>query len=141
MPMNFSYGLGIKNACIGNQGYEASMCLLLCRACQTLAQIHEVFKDYVMERRGDKIKRECMNGDYFVGKKALEVGLIDQIGTAQHVLPERFGKGVTLNLVNPRRMVWPWSFGQDSQSGLVSSILDNIQDRMEEQMLRSRYGL
>jgi ClpP class serine protease len=82
-----------------------------------------------------------MNGDFFVGRRACELGLIDHIGTAQHVLPERFGKDVTLNLVNPRKMVWPWSFGQDSQSGLVSSILDNIQDRMEEAMLRSRYGL
>jgi hypothetical protein len=49
----------------------------------TLADIHEVFKDYVRERRRDKIKGkegEVFSGDFFVGKHAVDLGLVDKVG-------------------------------------------------------------
>ncbi|WP_345607211.1 S49 family peptidase [Pseudonocardia adelaidensis] len=55
-------------------------------------QLHEMFQDWVVARRGDRLreKDELFTGEVWTGAKAVELGLVDGLGTARAVLGERF---------------------------------------------------
>jgi signal peptide peptidase SppA len=55
-------------------------------------QLHTMFQDWVVARRGDRLrnKDELFTGEVWTGAKAVELGLVDGIGTARGVLGERF---------------------------------------------------
>ena len=55
-------------------------------------QLHEMFRDWVVTRRGDRLASdvELFNGEVWTGARAAEVGLVDGLGTARAVLTERF---------------------------------------------------
>jgi signal peptide peptidase SppA len=55
-------------------------------------QLHTMFQEWVVARRGDRLreKDELFTGEVWTGAKALELGLIDGLGTARGVLGERF---------------------------------------------------
>lgn len=56
-------------------------------------QLHEMFQDWVCERRGDRLNtdgNDLFTGEVWTGARALELGLVDGLGTARGVLSERF---------------------------------------------------
>jgi signal peptide peptidase SppA len=55
-------------------------------------QLHTMFRDWVVARRGDRLRNEdeLFTGEVWTGAKAVELGLVDGIGTARGVLGERF---------------------------------------------------
>ncbi len=56
-------------------------------------QLHAQFADWVRERRGDRLTpgdTELFDGEVWTGRRALELGLVDGLGTARAVLAERF---------------------------------------------------
>src|SRR3954452_20857593 len=55
-------------------------------------QLHEMFKQWVVSRRGDRLRSgaELFDGEVWTGARAVEFGLIDGLGTARVVLTERF---------------------------------------------------
>jgi signal peptide peptidase SppA len=55
-------------------------------------QLHTMFKEWVVARRGDRLreKDDLFTGEIWTGAKAVELGLVDGIGTARAVLGERF---------------------------------------------------
>ena len=55
-------------------------------------QLHQMFQDWVVERRGDRLRgtAELFNGEIWTGARAVELGLVDGLGTARAVLSERF---------------------------------------------------
>ena len=55
-------------------------------------QLHEMFRDWVVARRGDRLASdvELFNGEVWTGARAAEMGLVDGLGTARGVLTERF---------------------------------------------------
>lgn len=53
-------------------------------------QLHTMFRDWVTERRGDKLQGDLFTGEVWTGSRALELGLVDGLGTARGVLGERF---------------------------------------------------
>src|SRR4051812_21535641 len=55
-------------------------------------QLHELFRDWVRERRGDRLAAdsELFTGEVWTGARAVELGLVDGLGTARTVLAERF---------------------------------------------------
>ncbi|MFC5231547.1 S49 family peptidase [Pseudonocardia zijingensis] len=55
-------------------------------------QLHTMFKDWVTTRRGDRLQKkdELFTGEIWTGAKAVELGLVDGLGTARGVLEERF---------------------------------------------------
>jgi signal peptide peptidase SppA len=55
-------------------------------------QLHEMFRDWVVARRGDRLSSdvELFNGEVWTGARAVELGLVDGLGTARGVLTERF---------------------------------------------------
>jgi signal peptide peptidase SppA len=55
-------------------------------------QLHEMFRAWVVARRGDRLASdvELFNGEVWTGARAAEMGLVDGLGTARGVLTERF---------------------------------------------------
>jgi signal peptide peptidase SppA len=56
------------------------------------SQLHELFVDWVKERRGDRLSSTegLFTGDIWLGSKALELGLIDGLGSLREVIAERY---------------------------------------------------
>ena len=102
-------------------------------------QIHENFISYVKSRRKSKIKEkdfdEVFSGLFWVGSKAIELGLADGIGSINDVIKERFGKNAKVKYINQKK-----SF---LQKKLSSSLIDSdlILQRIEEKFMWSRFGL
>ena len=101
-------------------------------------QIHENFIEYVMKRRGKKISKseesEIFSGLFWVGKKGVELGLADGIGSINSVLMEKFGKKVKIKIIDQKK-----SFLQKRLSSSINS--NDILNRLEEMIMWSRYGL
>jgi signal peptide peptidase SppA len=56
------------------------------------SQLHELFVEWVKERRGSRLSdgENLFTGDVWLGAKALGLGLIDGIGNLREVIAERF---------------------------------------------------
>lgn len=67
--------------------------------------IHEEFRDWVVRRRGEKLKAdqsELFNGDVWLGRRAAELGIVDGIGTLRDVVQKRFPEA-TIEMTGPHR--------------------------------------
>jgi signal peptide peptidase SppA len=56
------------------------------------AQLHELFVEWVKQRRGDRLAstEELFTGDVWLGGKALDLGLVDGVGNFREVIAKRF---------------------------------------------------
>lgn len=60
-------------------------------------QLHGMFRDWVLQRRGDRLRSDRLDegsdlfsGEVWTGARAVELGLVDGLGTARGVLTERY---------------------------------------------------
>ena len=70
------------------------------------AEIHDGFKDWVRQRRGRLLKADdatLFNGEFWTGKRGLELGLADGLGELRTTLQARYGTKVRLPVIGPRR--------------------------------------
>ena len=67
-------------------------------------ELHQLFIEWVRERRGTALDEsaELFTGEVWTGRRALELGLVDGIGTAREVLSQRFPDAEPVG-VEPRR--------------------------------------
>jgi signal peptide peptidase SppA len=111
--------------------------------------VHDSFKDIVRDRRAGKLKADedtLFNGEFWTGRRALELGLIDGIGELTAVMKERFGDKVRFRPVGPRQSwikrklgtAWPGSGAASSHAGAIAGDLLAV---IEERALWSRFGL
>ncbi len=102
-------------------------------------ELHQDFIDVVEESRGSKLNKnsgiELFSGEFWTGKKAKELGLIDGLGNADQILREKFGEEVEIK-----------KFGKPK--GWLSKKLSSSQDYpdklisiLEERSIWQRYGL
>jgi serine protease SohB len=110
--------------------------------------IHEGFIALVKGRRGAALvgpESGLFTGEYWTGRKALELGLVDQIGDLRGTLRKRYGDNVAMPLVSAERGLFgrrvpgveargfaPWS-GVGFAEEIVSAL--------EARALWARYGL
>ena len=106
-------------------------------------QIHENFISYVKNRRGLKLnenqQNEIFSGLFWVGQKAIDLGLADEMGSIYEIINKRFGKKAKIKIIDQKK-----SFIQRRLSSSVpNSIIDadKIIEKLEEKALWSRYGL
>jgi serine protease SohB len=117
-------------------------------------EIHDDFIALVKSRRGDKLNgpdSDLFTGEYWTGRRALELGLIDAIGDMRSVLRERFGdKVVTPVVAADRGLLGRRLFGRSelSQAGFAqgsffgqSGLADDTISALEARALWARYGL
>ena len=68
--------------------------------------MHESFIAHVRARRGRRLKgadEELFSGEFWSGRQAIALGLIDGLGDLRGVLRDRFGERVRIRPVAPRR--------------------------------------
>jgi signal peptide peptidase SppA len=112
--------------------------------------VHRSFIDMVKERRGDKLKnddKKLFTGEFWSGKTALELGLIDGLSDVRAKMREVFGEDVRFKLVAPSTS---W-FRRKKNVAIGSSACDfslwpeglaaDVISAVEERALWSRFGL
>ena len=101
-------------------------------------ELHQDFIDVVEESRGSKLKKESgielFSGEFWSGKKAIELGLIDGIGNAEQILREKFGEKVQIKKFEKTKgwLAKKLSTSEDHADKLVSIL--------EERSIWQRYG-
>ena len=102
-------------------------------------ELHQDFIDVVEESRGSKLNKnsgiELFSGEFWTGKKAKELGLIDGLGNADQILREKFGEEVEIKKFGKPKgwLAKKLSSSQDHTDKLISIL--------EERSIWQRYGL
>ena len=108
--------------------------------------VHESFKGMVRKRRRGKLRAdedELFSGQFWTGRKALELGLIDGIGDLRTVMRERFGDKVKLRPIALRRSWWQRRSGIFSGAAAAGPAdwADGALAAVEERLWWNRFGL
>ena len=104
-------------------------------------ELHETFKRYVRERRGDRLKgsaRTLFSGEFWTGERALDLGLIDGIGDARSVMREKLGERVRF-MATARRQSLRTLLARSASP--ADGLAHDIVGALEERLLWQRYGL
>lgn len=110
--------------------------------------VHQTFIGMVKARRGDKLPdKDLFTGEFWTGKTALELGLIDGLSDLRSKMREVFGDDVRFKLVAPstswfrrKRGVFAQAAGFDLglwPGGLAADVISAVEARA----LWSRFGL
>ena len=101
-------------------------------------ELHKDFIDVVEKSRSKKLKKdkgiELFSGEFWSGRKSLELGLIDGIGTADQILREKFGDDVNIKKFEKSK---GWLSQKLSSS---SNQVDQIASILDERSIWQRYG-
>ncbi|HEY3607145.1 MAG TPA: S49 family peptidase [Pseudonocardiaceae bacterium] len=111
-------------------------------------ELHEQFVAWVRERRGDKLTGatdDLFSGEVWTGAKAVELGLVDGLGTLRGVLDKRYPNAHVVS-VEPRRSVLAriGVGGAAARLGLGGAPGDQVLallDLLEQRATWSRFGL
>ncbi|MEZ5841303.1 MAG: S49 family peptidase [Hyphomicrobiales bacterium] len=109
--------------------------------------VHDAFIDLVRSRRGELIRGEdrlIFSGEFWSGRRAIELGLADRIGDLRSVMRERYGEKVVLRPVAVDRSPWRWrsaSVGALAGGPAATGLAEEAIAALEERALRARFGL
>ncbi|HEX3786763.1 MAG TPA: S49 family peptidase [Pseudonocardiaceae bacterium] len=120
-------------------------------------ELHAQFVEWVVSRRGDKLAGgphepgdDLFSGEVWTGVKAVELGLIDGLGTLRSVITERYPDAQVM-VAEPRRpLLTRLGVGGTSAAagGLLSGLLGSpaeqllgVLDAVEQRATWSRFGL
>ena len=111
-------------------------------------ELHDQFVAWVRQRRGDKLTGttdELFSGEVWTGAKAVELGLVDGLGTLRGVLDKRYPNAHVVS-VEPRRSVLAriGVGGAAARLGLGGAPGDQllaVLDLLEQRATWSRFGL
>ena len=99
--------------------------------------LHQDFIDVVEKSRSNKLKKtigiELFSGEFWSGRKAKELGLIDGIGNADQILREKFGDKIIIKKFEKAKGWLARKLSSENHADQVISIL-------EERSIWQRYG-
>ena len=99
--------------------------------------LHKDFIEVVENSRLNKLKKdsgiELFSGEFWSGRKAKELGLIDGIGNAEKILKEKFGEDVIIKKFEKQKGWLARKLSSESHTDKVISII-------EERSIWQRYG-
>ena len=102
-------------------------------------ELHQEFIDVVEESRKTKLKKdigvELFSGEFWSGRKAKDLGLIDEIGNANHILREKYGEDIEIKKFEKSKS---WLSKKLSSS---NDHLDQLANILDEKSIWQRYGL
>ncbi len=110
------------------------------------SEMHESFRALVRERRGGKLKGDdavLFSGEFWTGRRARELGLIDGLGDLRAILRDRYGKNVRFKVFGAESGWLRRRLGLAGQErrGVAGEALDGLVDALEERANWARYGL
>jgi serine protease SohB len=116
-------------------------------------EIHEDFIALVKSRRGGRLngpENDLFSGEYWTGRRALELGLVDSIGDLRGILRERFGDKVAMPLIAADRgLLGRRLFGAVGNAplpaglaaGFTAGFAEDVISALEARAIWARYGL
>lgn len=109
--------------------------------------VHDTFIELVKERRGARLADDpdLFTGLFWTGKKALELGLVDELGDMRSFLIRRYGPRTRMKLITQRRGLFGQRlgfFGIGADAGdIASAASSGLIEAAEEKALWDRFGL
>lgn len=116
--------------------------------------IHDQFKAWIKERRGDRLtagERKLFSGEFWTGRMAKELGLVDDLGEIRAICRAKFGDNVQLPVVNQPKSWLQRKLGLDGRSdgrapdlsagSLGEDFARGAIAAAEERLAWQRYGL
>ena len=101
-------------------------------------ELHQDFIDVVEEGRGSKLNKtsgiELFSGEFWTGKKAKDLGLIDGLGNADQILRKKFGEEIEIKKFGKTK---GWLAKRLSSS---EDYADKLISILEERSIWQRYG-
>jgi signal peptide peptidase SppA len=108
------------------------------------SEIHESFKSFVKQRRGERLKKrkdkELFSGDVWTGPKAVDLGLIDGIADLRSFMRDKFGDKVKFKLFEERKSWLQKRLGLGASSASADAV-EAMLKAAENKAQWSRYGL
>lgn len=110
------------------------------------SDIHEQFKDWVRERRGDKLQgdeKDLFEGAFWTGERALDYGLIDGIGDYRSVIKDKCGEDIKFKEFKADKGLVPSVLGSRAVKILNgdASWSDDLLETLESKNIWGRYGI
>ena len=108
-------------------------------------QLHGLFREWVVARRGDRLDRaaaqgaELFDGEVWTGARALELGLVDGLGTARGILTERFPDAELVAVEGRRALLARLGLAAAGRS--PADLLMHVAQAAEIRATWARYGL
>ena len=102
--------------------------------------LHEQFIAYVRERRSQHLnanEKTLFSGEFWTGRKALELGLVDGIGDLRSVMREKLGENVRFRVIARPRGWLQRRLGVEREVSLAHELITTF----EERAIWARYGL
>ena len=104
-------------------------------------ELHESFISWVKKRRADKLKgkdKDLFEGQFWLGSKALDLGIIDGFGDLREFCREKFGEDVKfVEHVQQKGLIAGFLHGDEAKLSLSDDLLETIEGRA----IWGRYGL
>ena len=100
--------------------------------------MHKDFIEVVEKSRGSKLKKtevELFSGEFWSGRKAKDLGLIDDVGDANQILREKYGEDVVIKKFEKSKS---WLSKKLSSS---NDHVDQLANILDEKSVWQRYGL
>lgn len=99
-------------------------------------QLHELFVAWVRERRGERLadSEDLFTGDVWLGQKALDLGLIDGLGSLRQIIEQRY-PDAEISVAEPKKPLLA-RLGLGAPAA-ASAVLDAVSTKAAW----SRYGL
>lgn len=108
-------------------------------------EMHENFQHAVKTRRGGRLKakdEDLFSGEFWSGRRAQELGLIDGIGDLRAVMKDRFGDEVRFRIVGPKKSWWrPSGMRPGGETSFGGFWADDLLAAVEERFFWGRFGL
>lgn len=110
-------------------------------------ELHELFIEWVRARRGDALREssDLFTGEVWTGRRAKELGLVDDLGTARDVLARRFpdAEPVTIEPRRPllARLGLGGVLGPAARPTALADPIGSALEWVEHRALWSRFGL
>lgn len=106
-------------------------------------EVHDHFIEIVRMRRGDVLAKErdgdIFSGQFWSGKTAVSLGLVDRLGDLREVLREKFGGKVRLKLFSTERNLFGARGGMSAMFG--AGMAERFMAELDERALWERYRL
>ncbi|NCT41528.1 MAG: S49 family peptidase [Alphaproteobacteria bacterium] len=102
--------------------------------------LHEIFKDWVRERRGDRLTgddKEMFEGQFWTADKAIDLGILDGIGEVRSFAQEKFGEDIKFAEFTPDKSFMPSLLGMEAKASLP----DDIAEAVETKAAWARFGV